>query len=257
MLDGHIHIHNQPFSLSLINDMIKIAVEKGIDELYILDHTSKFFEFDFLYSNLKDKYTLAFYERKKKAQVPLQNYLDFIIEVKKHEWPIKLNFGLEVCYFKEHEEELKKFLKSLEPFKFDFLVGSVHFTDGMCVDLCEEIFLETDVDVFYDHYFRDLHDIIKSQMFDVIAHPDLIKLFNHYPSYSLIPYYEDLAKEFKKYNQRTENNSGLIRHGYPYPGMAKELIEILKKYDVKFHKSSDAHIYTDIGRVFDQLEDNL
>lgn len=257
MLDGHVHIHNQPYSLDTIEKMVEVAISKGVDEINILDHTHKFFEFNFLYTSLKGEHSLAFFERKKKTQVPLQSYIEFVQEVKSKKWPIKLNFGLEVCYFKEHEEEFKSFIKSLEPFKFDFLIGSVHYTDGMCVDLCEEIFLEVDVDEFYRHYFRDLKDAIDSRIFDVIAHPDLIKLFNHYPSYSLLPYYEDLAKEFKKYNQRTENNSGLIRHGYPYPGMAKELIEALKKYDVKFHKSSDAHVYTDIGRVFDELEDNL
>ena len=257
MLDGHIHIHKQNYDLDLINHMVEVAVARGIDELNILDHTHKFLEFDFLYSNLKDKYTKAFYEGKKSMQVALQKYIDFIKLVKSKPWPIKLNFGLEVCYFKEHEEQLRAFLKSLEPFKFDFLIGSIHFVDGMCVDLCKEIFLENDVDVFYNHYFEALNDAIHSQMFDVIAHPDCIKLFGIYPSYSLIPYYERLAKELKKYSQRTENNSGLIRMGYPYPGLDPKLIKIFKKYDVKFHKSSDAHIYSDIGRVFDQLEDNL
>ena len=257
MLDGHIHIHRQPYDLSTIKNMVNTAIEKGIDELNILDHTHKFLEFDFLYTNLRDKYSKAFYLNKKNSQIPIKEYIDFIKEVKSHSWPIKLNFGLEVCYFKEHEDELKEYLKSIEPFKFDFLIGSIHFTDGMCVDLCKEIFLENDVDIFYEHYFRDLKDAISSKIFNIIAHPDLIKLYGFYPSYSLIPLYEELAKQFKKYNQMTENNSGIIRHGYPYPGMAKELIDILKRYDVKFVKSSDAHIYNDIGRVFDQLEDNL
>lgn len=257
MLDGHIHIHKQPYELSTIENMVQVALEKGIDELNILDHTHKFFEFDFLYSSLSDNLTKEFYERKKKEQIHIEEYLSFIQKAKEKVWPIKLNFGLEVCYFKEHEEELKEYLKSLEPFKFDFLIGSIHFTDGHCVDLSKDIFLDLDVDEFYKHYFRDLDDIIASQIFDVIAHPDLIKLFGIYPSFSLLPYYEALAKQFKKYHQRTENNSGLIRYGYPYPGMAPELIEILKKYDVKFHKSSDAHVYLDIGRVFEKLEDNL
>ena len=257
MLDGHIHIHNQPYDLETIDNMVRVAMEKGIDELNILDHTHKFKEFNFLYTNLKGSYSLAFFERKKNSQVKLKEYIEFIKLVKSYKWPIKLNFGLEVCYFKEHEKEFKDFIDSLKPFSFDFLIGSVHYTDGMCVDLCKEVFEEVDVDEYYKHYFRDLIDAIHSRLFDVIAHPDLIKLFGYYPSYSLLPYYEELAKEFAKYHQLTENNSGLIRHGYPYPGMAKELIDALKRHNVKFHKSSDAHVYQDIGRVFNQLEDNL
>ena len=55
MIDGHIHFHDQPYSLSLIKKMIKVAQEKGIDELFLLDHTHKFYEFDFLYTSLKER----------------------------------------------------------------------------------------------------------------------------------------------------------------------------------------------------------
>lgn len=256
MLDGHIHIHNQPYTLETINNMVSIALEKGIDELFILDHTHKFFEFDFLYHSLSDKYTLEFYERKKKSQQPLNNYIEFIKLVKSQSWPVKLHFGLEVCYFKEYQTELEGFIKTLLPFKFDFMIGSIHFVDGACVDLCKEIFLERDVDIFYDHYFKDMEEMIKSEFYDVIAHPDAIKLFDIWPSYSLTPYYISLAKCMKEHHQKTENNSGLIRYGYPYPGLNKELEDIFKEYGVRFHRSSDAHVYTDIGRVFDQIDEN-
>ena len=257
MLDGHIHIERQNYDLDLINKMIEVAISHGLDELNILDHTHKFKQFDFLYSTLKEKRSIAWYQSKVPYQKDIQEYIDFIELVKSKKWPIKLNFGLEVCYFKEHERQLKDFLDSLKPFKFDFLIGSAHFTDGACVDLCKEIYEEIDVDIFYKHYFETLNDLIHSRMFDVVAHPDLIKKFSFYPSFPLEPYYEELAKELKKYHQKTENNSGMIRFGFPYPGFAPELLKIFKKYDVKFHKSSDAHVYTDIGRAFDQMEDNL
>ena len=257
MIDGHIHINNQPYCLELIDNMIKIAQEKGIDELYILDHTHKFFEFNFLYESLVNKYGKAFIEKKKKNQVSLKEYIEFIKLVKSKKWPICIKFGLEVCYFKEKEDELKKYLSSLEPFKFDFLIGSIHFTDGYPVDITKDIYLEVNVDEFYKHYFDNLINVIHSQMFDILAHPDLIKLFNVYPSYSLLPYYEKLAIEAEKYNQRLENNTGLLRYGYPYGGMDKELIKILLKHNVKFHKSSDAHKYEDIGRSFFTIIDNL
>lgn len=257
MIDGHIHIEKQNYDLELINNMVKVAISKGLDELNILDHTHKFKEFAFLYIDMKEPRTKAFYDTKLPNQIPLQNYIDFIKLVKSKKWPIKLNFGLEVCYAKVHEIEIKEVLKSLEPFKFDFLIGSIHFIDGICIDLCKEIFLETDVDKLYKDYFQGLIDAIHSRMFDVIGHLDLIKKFDIFPSYSLTPYFERLAEELEGFHQMTENNSGLIRHGYPYPGMMSELIEILKKHNVKFHKSSDAHEYTDIGRVFDQIEDNL
>lgn len=257
MLDGHIHIEWQNYDLDLINHMIEVAISRGVTELNLLDHTHKFKEFDFLYTTLKEQRTISWYQSKVVKQMPLQRYIDFIKLVKSKKWPIKINFGLEVCYFKEHEQQLREFLESLKPFKFDFLIGSAHFTDGMCVDLCKEIYEEIDVDVFYQHYFETVKDIIHSKMFDIVAHPDLIKKFGFFPSYPLEPYYEDLAQEFKKYNQMSENNSGMIRFGFPYPGLCPELLALFKKYDVKFCKSSDAHVYNDIGRAFEEMEENI
>ena len=34
VIDGHIHIEHQPFDLELIENMVKVAQEKGINELY-------------------------------------------------------------------------------------------------------------------------------------------------------------------------------------------------------------------------------
>lgn len=39
MIDGHIHIEKQNYDLELINNMVKVAISKGLDELNILDHT--------------------------------------------------------------------------------------------------------------------------------------------------------------------------------------------------------------------------
>ena len=257
MKDGHIHFHAQPYTFEVLEEMIQVALEKGIDELYLLDHTHKFKEFAFLYSSLKEEETLAWYNTKPRWQISVQEYINFIKLVKSKSWPIKLNFGLEVCFFKEHHEKFMEVIKSLEPFKFDFLIGSMHFVDGVGVDISENIYHKIDVDTFYKHYFKDMEIMIKTGDFTYIAHPDLFKKFNVFPSFSLTPYYISLAKTLKEYHQETENNSGLIRSGFPYPGLSPELLKIFKEYDVKFHKSSDAHIAKDIGRVFEELEENL
>lgn len=258
MIDGHIHFHSQPYTLELLNKMIEIAQEKGITELYLLDHTHKFYEFDFLYSDLKEKHTIEwFYNIETKVKTHLHEYISFIQEVRKQEWPIKIHFGLEVCYFKDKMEQFLKVLDDLKPFSFDFLIGSIHYVNNVAVDLCKEIYLECDVDEFYKQYFADIYSMIESTIFTFIAHPDLFKLFNIFPSYSLTPYYEKLCQLLVDNNQETENNSGLIRYGFPYPGLSPELLNMFKKYNVRFHRSSDAHQYRDIGRVFEQLESSV
>lgn len=54
--------------------------------------------------------------------------MEFIELMKKEQFPIKIKFGLEVCYSLEHEKEIEK-IKEMYP--FDFLVGAIHFIDGL------------------------------------------------------------------------------------------------------------------------------
>lgn len=253
VIDGHIHIEHQPFNLELIDNMVKVAIEKGINELYILDHTHKFKEFNFLYDNITEEITKSHFSNV--GRMSVSEYIDFINLVKSKSWPVKLHFGLEVCFFKESVDELINVLNSLP--KFDFLIGSIHFVNGAAVDVSKEIYLKVDVDEFYKEYFNDLEFMIKTKIFTFIAHPDLFKLFGVFPSFDLHPYYVHLAKTLVEYNQETENNSGLVRYGFPYPGLSKELIDVFMEYGVRFHKSSDAHKYQDIGRCFEKIIDSV
>lgn len=258
MIDGHIHFHDQPYSLSLVKEMVKVAQDKGVTELFLLDHTHKFYEFDFLYTSIKEKRTYDwFYNKETKIKAHLDDYISFIEEVRKIDWPVKIHFGLEVCYFKDKMDEFKKLLDSLKPFEFDFLIGSIHYVDSIAVDLCKEIYDDLDIDHFYKQYFEDIIEMINSKMFTFIAHPDLYKLYAPKPSFDLTPFLERLCQTLKDNNQETENNSGLIRYGFPYPGLSKELLEMFDKYKIKYHRSSDAHKYQDIGRVFEKLKSSV
>lgn len=257
MIDGHIHFNNQPYTIETIQNMVDVAIQKGVDKLYLLDHTHKFKEFRFLYSSLKEEKTIAARERVFSRQVSVHDYIDFINEVKKKSWPVELYFGLEVCYSKEHNNEFKKSLELLLPFKFDFLIGSIHFVDGAAVDLDKSIYLTRDVDEFYRHYFDELYSLVESNTFTFVAHPDLFKLFDIFPSFDLEPYYSHFCELLVKYDMETENNSGSIRFGFPYPGVSPALLKAFKKYGVKYHRSSDAHKYEDIGRAFDKIDSSV
>lgn len=254
MIDGHIHFEKQPYTLDTVNSMVETAISKGIDEIWLLDHTHKFKEFAFLYKNLTDETSINWY--KKKKPISIWEYIEFIGYIKSKKWPIKIKFGLEICYFPESENELKKVLNSLPD--FDFLIGSVHFAFGTMIDYSKELQEKFDINQLYTEYFNIQKRAVESRIFDVIGHPDSIKLFGNYPNEDLDSLLiEDFAKVLAKYNQKVENNSGLIRHGFPYGGMSPKMLEIFKKNNVKFHKSSDAHTYLDIGRIFEKIDYNI
>lgn len=249
MIDGHIHIEHQPYNKATIDEMVNVAIENNINELYILDHTHKFIEFSFLYQNIKEINTKEWYQRKK--PIPIKEYLDFVKEIKKLSYPVKLHFGLEVCYFKKTEDKLRELLNTLN---LDFTLGSIHFVNNIAIDITKDIYKEVDVDSFYNDYFQACYDLVESDIFTFMGHPDSIKLFNIYPSYSLLPYYDKLAKLLSEHNLETENNSKLHYSGKTKEvGLNNDLYHYLKQYNVRIHKSSDAHKASDIGKEFNLL----
>ena len=71
-------------------------------EIYFLEHTHLFQECQSLYTEMAEynAYQGSWFEKKKKET-----------------FPVKLKFGLEVCYSPEHEKDIEK-IKSL--YSFDF-----------------------------------------------------------------------------------------------------------------------------------------
>ena len=253
MIDGHIHIERGPYTLEWIDQFVSKAVEMGLDEICLLEHNYIFEEFAPMYGSVcaYSEYVDAWFRRSAGAH-KLADYLELIERVRNHSFPIKIKFGLEICYFKEFEG----FISELTQGKgFDFLLGSVHFVDDFAFDHKAEHWAGLDVDRIYHRYFEDSVSLAKSGLFDGIGHPDAIKLFGHKPSYPLTDCYESLAEELSKSNMYADQNSGVYRRCPETAslGMAEELLGILKKHRVQIIPSSDAHCPEDVGYKIKEL----
>lgn len=249
MIDGNIHFHKQSYTLETIEKMVKVAKENYFEEIWLLDHTHKFQEFKFLYEPIKNNKLSANWFNKKKF-ISINEYLDFIKLVKTMDFDISIKFGLEVCYFPETENLLREELKK---YHFDFLIGAVHFIDGIGFDLTKDAWIDVDVNQMYKRYYEIMESLIKSNLFTTLAHPDSIKLYGFYPTYDLKSTYEKIASLLNEHQMSTENNTGLWRYQFPYPGLNPEFLETLKNTNVQIHYASDAHEYQYIGAYFDKL----
>ncbi|HOA78785.1 MAG: histidinol-phosphatase [Bacilli bacterium] len=250
MIDAHVHIEFGEYAIEYIERMVDKAREKGITEIWVLDHTHKFLEFKPVYEIIRsDAFNRAWYDRKR--PIPLADFLELASSVKKRSYPVTVKFGLEVCYFEEKEEELRGILREHD---FDFLIGSVHFIDGFGFDLSRKNWEGKDVNRLYRRYYEITESLIKSGLFTALGHPDAIKLFEKYPDYPLADAYRRVAALLKERGMATENNSGLSRYGFPYPGLNPEFLRILKETGVVINRASDAHNIDDIGRMFERLE---
>ena len=129
LIDGHVHLEKGPYSVEWVHEFVQYALDRGIGEIYFLEHTHLFQECKSLYDEMAgyNAYQRQWFEKKQSQMRPLSDYTRFIELLKKENFPVKLRFGLEVCYSPEHEKDIDK-IKSLYP--FDFLTGSIHFMDG-------------------------------------------------------------------------------------------------------------------------------
>jgi len=258
MKDVHIHfLHGNPigYSVDYLEGFIKAAQTAGLDEIYLLEHTDHFTEFEKVYEPIK-----AYNEFQKnwlagRMNGSIEDYIAFIKKVKNNTYPVKVKFGLEVCYIPETADLLADILKNYE---FDFLTGSVHWIDGWGFDhpRQKELWEGKNVEEVYKRYYEIMFELCESGLFGGLAHPDSIKCFGYEPDMDLTEYYEKLAKLLNKHGMYAENSGGLRLNYSPdlELGMNPQLLTVLKKNNVRIETASDAHKQSDVGANIKELE---
>lgn len=259
LIDGHIHLENGPLTIEYLDKFVQRADEIGLSEIHILDHTHRFFEFYNIYEGVRNTSDIQRDWLAKKAKNHLSEYMELIKQARKKDYPVKVLFGLEVCYTSESEEKISNILKD---YQFDFLVGAVHSVFGRLYDMksfsLDLLWNKYDVDVIYEEYYNEIKKLIKSKLFTQVAHPDTIKLFNIYPTYSLYQTYEEIIDLAIENDLYLENNFGCYyRYGHKDLGLSEEFLSLIKGKGAKIMLASDAHVPEHVGQCFNlYLEKN-
>lgn len=256
MIDAHVHLEKGNYCIDWIQEFIQYALLRDIDEIYFLEHTHIFKECQSLYDEMShyNAYQNQWYKRKLEAARPLKEYTDFIENMKKEQFPIRIKFGLEVCYSPEHEEDIRR-LKRMYP--FDFLVGSIHFIDGWAFSHMKQPWKKDDYDlnVLYKRYYDLMYTLAKSNLFTGLAHPNSLQCFGAYPGNKYGMEYNAIAVALKENHMYIEESSGLvINYGDSELGMNKEMLNAMLKNDVQILTASDAHVPQNVGKLIHEME---
>jgi histidinol-phosphatase (PHP family) len=175
--------------------------------------------------------------------------------VQNTKWPVEIKFGLEVCYFEGFESLVEDIKNS---FDWDFITGSVHWIDNWGFDHKPEFWEDKNVNHAYTRYFDIMENLIKTKLFDHLAHPDSIKCFNHFPDFSLLPRYKSIAELIKANGMKIEQSAGLhMNYHHPELGMNKDFIKTLKSVGADIITASDAHRPEDVGRHILQMQEMM
>ena len=204
-----------------IYEYIDKAIESGTMYLGFSDHAPMDFD---------PKYRMSFEDMKK--------YENDILNLKeKYKDKIEILLGYEVDYLKNHMDE--RVLNA----KVDYLIGSVHFIDDWGFDNPEFIgrYESEDIDDIWQKYFDTIEEMANSNLFDIVGHLDLIKVFKFMPKKDINIIAYNALVAIKKADMVLEINvAGLrkpIKELYP----SKSLLELAFKLEVPITFGSDAH----------------
>ncbi len=196
---------------------------------------------------------------------------EFIGEVEraKANTSLKVKVGLEVTYTRRFEKDIEAILSEHES-SFDFFLGSIHYIGSYVVspifatELSEEVFAKFDELEAYRRYFDEVAAAVESQLFDVLAHPDLIRKIavKHYGREISSELYMDMAwrvlDALNEYGIGLEVNSAGYRHsiGDCYP--RTEMLKAAKKLGIKVVTiGSDAHALEHLGLKLEKAAEKV
>ena len=255
--DAHVHLEKGPYTVQWAEQFIETAVRKGIGELWLLEHCYLFPEFVSMYDGLRSRSRFIDNWLRRKAGIRnLTEYLRLAEEIRGRRYPLRIRFGLEICWLEGQETFLRR---QTAPLGLDFLTGSVHFAGDFAFDHTPELWQEQDVDTVYRQYIRHAYTLADSGLFDGMAHPDSIGLFGHSPSFPLTEFYDTLARKLAAQHMYAEQNSGACRRcpGTAHFGMQPALLCAMKTHGVRCITASDAHCPEDVGEGICELAETL
>jgi len=180
----------------------------------------------------------------------LPNYLQWIQSARAAA-PATLNVraGLECDWLAGCEPWIEE-LRAMAP--WDYLIGAVHYLGDWDFDNPKWLgrWATTDVEDVWCHYWQTYTRMAQSGLFDILAHPDLVKKFCFRPPGDLrrfyVPAIEAIAQSGATIELNTAGWHKLCAEPYPAP----LFLELACQAGIPLVISSDAHAPEEIARGF-------
>ena len=252
IVDYHLHLRGPangregPVELTVdaVERFVEHAHARGVDEIGFTEHMYYFRQTEALLGHP--------YHRSRVAH-DLDDYCGAIVAAKARGLPVKL--GLELEWLPGRDRELAEILA---PYPWDYLLGSVHLIDGEAVDMEQGLWDAMSVEDIWRRYFEALGDLAGSGLADVLAHPDLVKIFGRRPAAAAVDQcHERAAAAIARAEVAVEVSTAGLRKpvGELYPDAA--FLARCRERGVGATLASDAHVAQDVGRDFDAGLDHL
>jgi histidinol-phosphatase (PHP family) len=251
LTDYHVHLRpddlaatpDEYFTEANVDRYLEAAGEAGIGELGVSEHVYRF-------GAALDVWDHEFWRRH--AVGDLDTYCEFVRST-----PLRL--GLEMDYFPGREDQIANLLDAQE---FDYVLGSIHFlaegaVDHDGYDVWERV---GDPDRVWRRYFETLAELVRSGLYDILSHPDLVKIWgDQRPAPPRDPrfYYEPAVEAIAESGIAVEVSTAGLRKpvGELYPSSA--FAEMCVDAGAAFSLSSDAHVPEHVGYEYERAVEEM
>ena len=217
----------------------EIATDRGIAELGVAEHVHRFVQ-------ALEVWTHPFWRRW--AVDDLDEYCEFVRE----ETDLKL--GIEADFVSGREDRMANLLDGRD---WDYVVGSVHFLRDEAVDMRGDwdVWRSGEPAKVWRRYFETLGEAARSGMYDVLAHPDLVKVWGEgapRPDGDPRRYYELAMEGIAESDVAVEVSTAGLRKPVKeiYPDRA--FLEMCLEAGRPVALSSDAHLPDQLGHEYDR-----
>lgn len=184
----------------------------------------------------------------------LPEYFKCIQRLRKQFPEIAVRIGVEMDYIPQKEKEIAEIIKN---YPFDYIIGSVHYLGDETVDLGPEFYIGKDIDLVYENYFNLVCEAASTGFYDIMGHPDLVRIHRFNPGSDVSNLYSMMASAFEVYDVAFEvNTNGRNKplHDF-YPD--RRYLSIFAQHGVPVCVNSDAHFPVRVGQFFDEAYELL
>lgn len=244
IVDYHMHLRNRREEIAhdtrAVDLFVEAARHAGVDEIGFTEHV-------YYFTQTLSLWTVPY--QIERCVYDLDAYVGAIVQARERDLPVKL--GLEVDYVPGREEETRELLA---PYPWDYLLGSVHFIDGLGVDGEPSLLDAVGVDEAWRRYFETLAAAARSGLFDSLSHPDLVKITGvRAERFDYGPVADEIADSGVAIEVSTAGLRKPVGQLYPDP----VLLAAFRERDVPVTVGSDAHTPDLVGRDFDRARELL